>query len=63
MRPAISTMRKALGRPSSSGTFPATGVMPSIFSSGDRMASSKASASSTPGSVSMITRKGPRSVR
>ena len=63
VRPAISTIRKALGRPSSSGTFPATGVMPSIFNSGERMASSKARASSTPGSVSMITRKGPRSVR
>ena len=60
VRPAISTRRSAFGSVSSSGTFPATGVIPSIFNSGERMASSRASASSTPGSVSMMTRKGPR---
>ena len=59
MRPAISTMRNALGSVSSSGTFPATVVMASIFNSGERMASSNARASSTPGSVSMMTLKGP----
>ena len=62
VRPAISTMRKAFGSVRSSGTFPATGVMASIFSSGERMASKSARASSTPGSVSMMTRKGPRPV-
>src|SRR5438552_1223927 len=58
VRPAISTMRRALVSVSSSGTFPATGVMASIFNSGERMASSSTNASSTPGSVSMMTRKG-----
>ena len=62
VRPAISTMRNAFGSVRSSGTFPATGVMASIFSSGDRIASKSARASSTPGSVSMITRAGPRTV-
>src|SRR4029077_1689127 len=58
VRPAISTMRKAFGSVNSSGTLPATGVIPSIFNSGERMASSSAKASSTPGSVSMMTRDG-----
>src|SRR6516225_9415011 len=58
VRPAISTMRNAFGSVNSSGTLPATGVIPSIFNSGERMASSRAKASSTPGSVSMITRDG-----
>src|SRR6266478_901060 len=53
-------MRKAFGNVRSSGTFPATGVMASIFSSGERMASNSARASSTPGSVSMMTRNGLR---
>src|SRR5437879_11221368 len=46
VRPAISTIRSAFGSVSSSGTFPATGVMASIFNSGERMASSSANASS-----------------
>src|SRR6201987_831300 len=58
VRPAISTMRNAFGSVNSSGTLPATGVIPSIFNSGERMASSSAKASSTPGSVSMMTRDG-----
>src|SRR5579864_8364076 len=58
-RPAISTMRRAFGRVRSSGTLPATGVMPSIFSSGDRIASRSANASSTPGSVSTMTLRFP----
>ena len=52
-------MRSAFGRVSSSGTFPATAVIPSILSSGERIASSRANASSTPGSVSMMTRDWP----
>src|SRR5262249_32674262 len=44
---------------SSSGTLPATAVIASIFNSGDFMASRRASASSTPGSVSTTVRKGP----
>src|SRR5581483_5657482 len=63
VRPAISTMRSAFGSVNSSGTLPATGVMPSIFSSGERMASNSASASSTPGSVSIMTREAPPLVR
>src|SRR6267378_52698 len=62
VRPAISTSRSALGRVKSNGTFPATGVMASIVNSGERIASSNARASSTPGSVSMMTREGPRPV-
>ena len=55
VRPAISTIRNAFDTVRSRGTFPATAVIASIFNSGERMAKSKASASSTPGSVSMIT--------
>ena len=58
VRPAISTMRMAFGRVNSRGTFPDTAVMASIFSSGDRMANSNANASSTPVSVSRMTRDG-----
>src|SRR5438876_353229 len=53
-------MQRAMGRASSSETFPATGVMHSIFNSGERIASNSARASSTPGSVSMMTRDGAR---
>src|SRR5581483_7709765 len=58
LRPAISRSRRALGRVRSSGTLPATGVIASTCSSGDRSASRIARASSTPGSVSMMTRRG-----
>jgi hypothetical protein len=47
-----------LGRVKSSGTLPQTGVMASTFSSGERKARKIAMASSMPGSVSMMMRRG-----
>ena len=47
-----------VGRVSASGTLPETGVMASTFSSGERSARKIAMALSTPGSVSMMMRRG-----
>jgi len=58
VRPATSSSRSALGSVSSSGTLPATGVRASTFSSGEFSARKMASASSVPGSVSIMTRRG-----
>src|ERR1700721_962572 len=52
--PTVNPFRSGNSR----GTFPPTGVIASTCNSGERNASKIASASSTPGSVSMITRSG-----
>ena len=58
-RPAISHIMRALRCVSSSGTFPATVVMPSIpTSSGDDIARNSATASSCPGSQSIMIGRG-----
>src|ERR1700730_1291982 len=58
VRPAISSSRRAFGSVSASGTLPDTGVMASTLSSGERRARKMAMASSTPGSVSRMMRRG-----
>src|SRR5580704_7606833 len=58
VRPAISTNRSAFGSASSSGTLPDTGVIASTFNSGERSARKIAIASSIPGSVSRMMRRG-----
>ena len=56
-RPASSTMKRALRAVSASGTLPATATTPSTSSSGLASARRMATASSWPGSVSMMMRR------